>query len=501
MSSTDLFYTALFGAAVFALVGLAEIVRRAMRRSGETMRKLVHSLVGVLFAATPFVFQSLWPLVVLGAVFAVLNYFAIRYGFFKAIHGGNRRTYGTVFFPVSFVILTLVLWHNHKLILVASMLVMSLADAAAAIVGEGVRKPGALHFGPEPKSWQGSAAMFVVSFFIVLICLLFGVHFGLYDFSTSRILFIALIVGVIAMAAEASSVKGSDNLTVPLSVAFVMTYLTTEPAQAGLDFFWGMSIAFALAALSYHFRFLSGSGSVALVLLGALVFGVGGWAFAVPILVFFILSSLLSKAGKKRKEKLLTIFEKSGTRDAGQVLANGGVAGVMVLLWYFSKSDLFYILYIAALASVTADTWATEIGVLARGNPRSILTLKTVPMGTSGGVSFLGSFGAMLGSFILVLAGFVFSPHASSRVVGWSEAAVILFAGLFASMVDSLLGATVQAQYQCPTCAKVTEKLVHCNNVDTTFVRGFKWVNNDVVNALCAVSGALFAWAALLMLG
>ncbi len=501
MPLTDLFYMALFGAAVLVLIGLAEIIRRLVHWSAEATRKLVHILVGVLVAATPFVFQSQWPPVVLGGAFAMLNYFAIRYGFFKGMHGGDRRSYGTVFYPLSFVILTLALWHHHKVIFVASMLIMALADAAAAIVGERIQKPRVLHFGPEPKSLQGSAAMFLVSFFIVLICLLVAARFGLYDFSIGRILVMTLIVGVIATVAEVVSFRGSDNLSVPLSVAFVMYYLITGSPQAAFGLLFGMGIAFALAALSYRFRFLSGSGAAALVLLGTLVFGVGGWAFAGPILAFFILSSLLSKTGKKRKQKLLTVFEKSGRRDAGQVLANGGVAGAMLLLWYFSNNDLFYVMYIAALASVTADTWATEIGVLARGNPRSILTLKRVPLGTSGGISILGSFGALLGSFVLVLAGLVFSPHASPRVIGCSEATFILFAGLFASMVDSLLGATVQAQYQCPACSKVTEKLLHCNSENTTFIRGFRWINNDVVNGLCAASGVLFVWLAWLMLG
>jgi len=433
-------------------------------------------------------------MLILGVAFAVLDYIAIRKKFFPGMHGAGRRTYGTVFYPISFVVLTVTLWDNYKLVLVASMLIMALADAAAAIVGEHTKRPVLLRIGPEQKSLQGSVAMFLVSFVIVFVCGLYAVHTGGIDFSPVRLVFMSLIIGLVAMIAEVISTHGSDNLSVPLSVAFALVFLTTESMQASLGFALGMGIAFAIAGLSYRLHFLSGSGSAALVLLGTLVFGVGGWPFAGPILAFFILSSLLSKVGKKRKHTLQSVFEKSGTRDAGQVLANGGVAGIMVLLWYFSKNDLLYVAYVAALASVTADTWATEIGVLARGNPRSILTLKSVPMGTSGGVSLIGTLGALFGSFVLVVVGAIFSPHVSPRVFGWTEAAVVLIAGLLASMVDSLLGATVQAQFKCPSCGKITERLVHCDDVKTTFFHGFKWINNDVVNGLCAASGVLFVW-------
>ena len=494
MSTTDWIFLTFFLIALLALIGIAEIIRRIMHWSTEATRKLVHILVGVLVATTPFVLHSIWPMIILGVAFAGLDYFAIRYNLFKMMHGTKRRTYGTVFYPISFIILTATLWDNNKLILVASMLIMALADATAAIVGENIKKPKVLRIGSEQKSVQGSIAMFLVSFFIVITCCLVAVQIGQLDFSIARILFVSIIVGIVATLAEVLSVKGSDNLSVPLGSAFVLYFMLNESLQAGYTFTLGMVIALAIAIISYRLRFLSSSGSVALILLGTLVFGVGGWTFAGPILAFFILSSVLSKVGKKRKTKLLSVFEKSGTRDAGQVLANGGVAGLMLIFWYFSKDSMFYVAYVASLAAVTADTWATEVGVLAKGNPRSILTFKPVPLGTSGGISFLGTMGALLGSLVLTTSGILFSPHSSPQFFGWKETVVVVLAGLFACMVDSILGATVQAQFRCPSCNKVTEKHVHCDNVDTIFHQGFRWINNDAVNSLCAVSGVLFVW-------
>ncbi|MDZ7371788.1 MAG: DUF92 domain-containing protein, partial [candidate division KSB1 bacterium] len=362
--------------------------------------------------------------------------------------------------------------------------------------GERTKRPIVLHPGPEKKTLQGSATMFTVTLLLVTASFWVARHIKVIDLSVSQIVWIAVAVAMIAMASEMISAWGSDNLSVPLSSAFALYYLLNEPWSQALMFFLGMALAAGMAVLSYRLRFLNGGGSVALFLLGTLVFGAGGWKFALPILTFFIISSAISKMGSVRKQKLEQIFEKGSRRDIGQVLANGGIAGLMLLFWYFSKNNFFYVLYIASLAAVTADTWATEIGVMARGNPRSILTFRPVAMGTSGGISAVGTTGALLGSIMLSTVGYLCSPHASPRAFGLAEAIVVVFAGLAGSLVDSLLGATVQAQYQCPSCGKTTEKRLHCQQQPTLFFRGYRWINNDVVNAFCAVAGVLFVWLA-----
>jgi uncharacterized membrane protein len=140
------------------------------------------------------------------------------------------------------------------------------------------------------------------------------------------------------------------------------------------------------------------------------------------------------------------------------------------------------------LAAVTADTWGTEIGVLARGRPRSILTFRSVETGTSGGVSLAGFAGGAAGALFVAIVGFMsmgipVSPASLLRIVA---------AGVGGSLVDSFLGATVQAQYRCPVCGKITERTEHCLQ-PAPLVRGFGSIGNDVVNWCCAVSGALIA--------
>ncbi len=494
MLASDWKYLGVFFFALCTLILAAEWIRKSLHWPAETCRKSVHLLTGLLVATTPFLLRSKWPMVILGALFALINYLAIKRGLLQGMHDARRRSYGTVFYPISFVLLVLLLWDHNRLVLVTAMLILAIADTLAATVGQHAKRPIAYHLGSEAKTLQGSAAMAVTTFLIVVVSLfgfrkLYPLEIGILYASWT-----GLVVALIATASEAISFKGSDNLTIPLAAAFSLHYMLSHSTADAAIFSLGMGLALLIAVVSYQVRFLDGSGAVATFLLGTVVFGLGRWSFSIPMLTFFVLSSLLSKMGRKRKAKAETLFEKGGRRDVWQVLANGGLAGVILLVWHFYPADLFYLLFLGALAGVTADTWATEIGILSKSAPRSLLNWKVVPIGTSGGVSLLGTMGAALGSLVLGAAGALSSPHSSTQLIGSREILLVLVSGFLASFIDSLLGASFQAQFCCPQCGKLTEKVDHCAGMPTRFVRGLKWMNNDVVNGICGLSGVAFAW-------
>jgi uncharacterized protein (TIGR00297 family) len=251
------------------------------------------------------------------------------------------------------------------------------------------------------------------------------------------------------------------------------------------QFVTGVGLGLLIAILSFRVRFLTASGSVATFLLASFVYGVGGWKWTIPILTFFVLSSLLSNLGKKKKASLATVFEKTSTRDFGQVAANGGVAGILVLLQYLFQNVNFYPMYLGAVAAVTADTWGTEIGTFFRGKTISIISFKNVEPGTSGGISVAGVFGGMLGSLVI-------ASSALYWVLDFKTVFVVVVGGIFGSTIDSLAGATVQASYRCGNCGKSTEKTIHCG-APSVMMGGIRWINNDVVNWLCALSGTALA--------
>jgi uncharacterized protein (TIGR00297 family) len=255
--------------------------------------------------------------------------------------------------------------------------------------------------------------------------------------------------------------------------------------QLLVGFFLALLIAFA----AYRAHSLSRSGAWGALLVGMVIFGLGGWQWAILLLAFFISSSALTRLCGKRKIALNEKFEKGGQRDIGQVLANGAVASLFAgLHFFFPAASWTWMAFAASLAAVNADTWATELGVLNPTPPRLITNGKSVDKGTSGAISVYGTLSTLAGAaFIAILAA------ALKPVNGfWATFGISTLGGLLGALFDSLLGASVQGIYHCPKCDKETEKHpIHTCGTDTVQIRGWKWLNNDLVNLACAAMGAM----------
>jgi uncharacterized protein (TIGR00297 family) len=264
----------------------------------------------------------------------------------------------------------------------------------------------------------------------------------------------------------------------------------------------GFVIAVVIAYAAFRACSLDRSGALAAVLVGTVIFGAGGWQWAVLLLAFFISSSLLTRAFKDRKRAVNQVYAKSGARDAGQVLGNGALATLFAGLNYFFPhypyDSLLWIGFAASLAAANADTWATELGVLNPHPPRLITNFKPVEPGSSGGISPVGTLAALAGAALIGLLAALLVPVVRLPLVtdSWLLGSMITVAGLLGSLCDSLLGATVQAIYWCPTDQKETERHpLHTCGTPTTLLRGWPWLGNDRVNFACACFGATVALA------
>jgi uncharacterized protein (TIGR00297 family) len=226
----------------------------------------------------------------------------------------------------------------------------------------------------------------------------------------------------------------------------------------------------------------------------------GGPPAGAALVAFFVTSSLLSRYKARVKARPGdgggVAQAKGGQRDAWQVLANGGVAALCLAAGGRRGSAPF----LGALATAGADTWATELGLLAGRRPRLVTTGRPVPPGTSGGVTLEGSLAGVAGALVVGAAwgaAAVLERRLAERPVagGLAPSRALLLAGVVGTAgagADSLLGATVQGAYWCPACRAPTETPVHsrCGG-ETVLVRGRRWLNNDAVNALATGTGGV----------
>jgi uncharacterized protein (TIGR00297 family) len=207
---------------------------------------------------------------------------------------------------------------------------------------------------------------------------------------------------------------------------------------------------------------------------------------------FFVSSTALGFAGRRQKESLRKIHQKGGRRDMAQVLANGGVGCLCAILYKLSGNPAWAFAFAVSFASSNADTWASELGVLSRGEPVSLFTLRPVTRGVSGGVSILGSGMALCGA--LFIAALFALENLSLGIVrgGFLRIAVLVAVGGFlGSLLDSFLGATIQAQYMVE--GALTERKVGEDGRANKLVRGLSFINNDAVNFVSCAAASLLA--------
>lgn len=243
----------------------------------------------------------------------------------------------------------------------------------------------------------------------------------------------------------------------------------------------------AFTAGAWYLGAITVSATAGVVIVGVTVLLAGGWPMAVPLLVFFLTSVSLSNIHRRD-----TVAERS--RSFIQVLANGAVAWFGAALMLFpdtsviSHSSALHI-YFGALAAANADTWATEIGTRWGGLPRDILTGRPTSRGASGAITSLGMVGSILGALAVACT----YPIVTGKPFFDSSTgiAILTGAGLFGSVIDSVLGSTMQTRYRCLNCGSIVETSKHCGR-KTIVLRGF--MSNHFVNFLCTVFGALMAW-------
>jgi len=260
----------------------------------------------------------------------------------------------------------------------------------------------------------------------------------------------------------------------------------------------------AMAALAARWRrSVSSSGAVAGFLVGSIILATGGFFIWGMLMLFFVSASAITRVGAAAKAGLVSMHEKGGERDAVQVFANGAAGLAGAVLYAATGEPAFAAAAAGGFAAANADTWASELGVLSPMPPRSIVTGRELQAGASGGVTRTGTLASVGGSALIAVwfALWVWLLPPAAAVAddpgaGLFHTAVLLLiiitaAGAVGSVIDSLLGATVQALYRAED-GRLTERRMSGGTANA-LMRGFPAVNNDVVNFMSTMAAAVIA--------
>ena len=459
----------LFFISISVLIIISEFVLKKIY-SNNTNRQIVHITVGIAVSFTPYFFTHNHQPVLLALIFLIVNFFSQRNNFLKSFHNIERESYGTIFYPISYLLLALLFWDysNHITI---SFLILAIADPLASIIGENVKSKISFNILGDNKTVQGSIAMFVCSLVIILI--LSNHFFNNWDITYK--LLAAIIISIAVTIAEAVSYKGSDNISIPIT-AFLFVELLHHIDRNQIGFNYTISILLIILILYVaHLRnHLSISGFIGAAMMAVFLLGFGGSGYLYPLVTFFITSSILTLV---RKEN---INKNNSNRNINQVYANGGPALFICIANYFQPSDLLYPCFLASVAAANSDTWGTELGKLSKLDPIDIISRNKVSPGTSGGITIIGIIGSLLGSIIIGLVGYLYTSNKITILL-------VIIAGFLSSLIDSILGSTNQARFISPKGSIITEKY----EMNYFLFTGSKIINNDTVNLYCTISGPL----------
>jgi phytol kinase len=273
--------------------------QRAFDPPPEIPRKAMHIAMGLITVSLPWLFMETWPVLVLAAVafcalLAVRVVQGLNAGLGRVLHSIDRQSYGELAFPLA-VAGVFLLAGDSKVMYVVPILMLTLADAVAAVIG--LRYGAHLYSSAErPKSVEGSAAFFVVAFVSAFVPLQLMTGLGL-----TETLLISVMLGALVMIVEAISWTGLDNLFVPIGTWVFLNANIDEPVAKLTVVLAGLLV---LAAFGFWFRTrttLNDSAVMASALAGWTFWALMGPAWLIGPFAMFVTYALVPPLSEQER--------------------------------------------------------------------------------------------------------------------------------------------------------------------------------------------------------
>ncbi|MCS7244911.1 MAG: DUF92 domain-containing protein [candidate division WOR-3 bacterium] len=354
-------------------------------------RKILHILISIGIIISSY-FISKTSMIVLCATFVVFN---LILNILKLTKYDEKGNFGTILYPLA-VLISTIIYYEDKNYYFLSLFAMFFSDPISAILGRKINK-----YNIEGKTLIGSSTFFLLTF--------------LFSFLSTKNILFSLSFSLFLTAVEFILKRGLDNLFI---VLFAIVLLNVRLENFAIAMFFGILISI----ISYRLNWLDLNGSIGTFIIGSIILYSGGFNWVLPLLLFLVLGSILSKLNDKKTK-----------RNLAQVLANGGVSLILSILNIFYPNDIFYFIHLCVISAMSSDTFSTEIGMKFSKKAYLITNFKEVEKGTSGGISFIGFIGGIIGSFIIS----IFHPL-------WFYIFII---GIVGNLFDSIIGATLERNF------------------------------------------------------
>ncbi|QIA06482.1 DUF92 domain-containing protein [Draconibacterium halophilum] len=436
----------------------------ATRKKAFMVRKLVHLFTGLLILLLTYTIERhvLFILIIVGSI---ISFVTFRFKSWRLIHQTDNKSLGTLFYPLGILISFQLLADLPMYYFQSALMVLTVSDPLANVFGQINKRNRIFRIGKDKKSIYGVMAYSLSNLVVLLV---FLPHVLLAD------VFFVVALLLLAAYCEVISWRGSDNLSIPIGLALFFIFQHTQQP----DFLFVsvvLTVIGAGAYLLYKWKLLTRYGSLAAGLLGFYLSLVAGWNWLLPVLFFFASSVIFTKVNptdRKKKSQL-------GGRNAWQVVANILWALLSSMLFFITKNELFIFFFIASVAAVTADTWASEAGPLLNKRSFSVADWKMHKAGTTGGISLGGTAAALAGAFLISALSYNWFFDAWNQ----TEIALLTLSAFLACFADTFLGAFIEGKLH-----------------QLTFFRKQQKPESITPNDLVNLGGSFTAWVFFLVL-
>ncbi len=457
----DLFLGYLF----ILLYGILLFIISKLIKIKNISRKILHfGIIGILLIGN-YYFESKIHFTIICAIALVLVTILSFTKTFDYVNDERKNQKGLIFYCISLLTMSLIclVWKRFDIYFDFGVTAICCGDGLAAIFGTYIKSRKIY----KNKTIVGclTCALACMLSFIVIKYLKFN------DFKLQYVFSLAILV----MIAEIISLW-LDNFSVPFTAFFGAYFLMKYGNYINSALYIG-EIIFIIALL---LKAADIYGALGLGVIAFIFYYCGGYKFVLYLVGSYIVLMIISIIRKLMKKDFSNIIFKTKSKDIVEVFVNGIVPIVFIILYKALSKEVFLVMSLCAVSANFVDSLASDIGTLSNKKPYDIFRRTYVEPGLSGGMSLLGSVSSLIGAIIFSL---VIILLVNLSFVVLIPLTIIM---MFGSFMDSMLGSLAQIKYKCNNCGIITECPTHCNMPCERY-RGFKFINNDMVNMLSSI--------------
>lgn len=428
----------------------------------ETSRKIIHIFLFAVWIFLSIFMKDTIHQVIVPVIFLFLNCLSYKFNIYKSVEREENNHFGTIYFAIAITLIMLFVFIYPKYYYSSGIATFALTfgDGFAALIGYNTNTSKIY----QNKTISGFISCFIATTFSSII---FSSFYNI-ELSIVMCILIGLAVAIFELIGN-----GFDNFSI-VFISFIISCLFLNYQSFMLIFSILLSeiifmIVFFSKSIDYYGSLLS-----MLIVFSYMYFG-GILGISILLLEYFFIffiSILKKKIIKQEKEK--------HTRKFLQILINGGIGTLFIILYGIFKNTSLLIISIISISGCFIDSVSSDVGTLSKKEPYDIFKQKKVEKGLSGGMSILGTISSLLCTILISLTLYFVLKL---KILDFIIITSLIFGQ---TIIDSLIGSSIQVKYKCDKCGKITEKDKCCDR-KCKQISGISWINNNMVNLISSI--------------